>query len=189
MAYPHINEAAPATRTLIPALPSDPVELQTSKALVQNPTSDVLGTDSLDLHLSSEQMMGMSRSIVSIFELDEEPLDEDVEMVGEDEEDAEVDLADQQRRTDRLKGVLPVLAQLWWSASEQIDVVAEKLADGSRDRKSYHVCSSELVQRSVLSLQCGVICVNLVLHIISQPFLPCLPLPFLPQSYAICITC
>ncbi|KAH6707768.1 armadillo-type protein [Leptodontidium sp. MPI-SDFR-AT-0119] len=114
--------------------PTDPLELVNSRSLVQNPTSDVLGTDSLNLLLTTEQAAAMSKSILDIFELEEEPPKE-VEAMGDDEEEEDVDLEDQQRRTERLKGVLSLLAQLWWADSDQIDLVAEKLADGSRDPK------------------------------------------------------
>jgi len=76
------------------------------------------------------------RSVVEIFELEEDSPHEDVEM-GEDDEEPVVDLEDQRRRTERLRVVLPALAQLWWSDSDQIDLAAEKLGDGSRDRKLF----------------------------------------------------
>ena len=88
------------------------------------------------LNLSVEEQMSMMKSIQAIFELEEELPNEDEEMVGGDEEEEPViDLEDQQRRTERLKGVLSTLAQLWWSDSVHMDLVAEKLADGSRDRE------------------------------------------------------
>jgi len=112
--------------------PTDPLELvNSSKSLVQNPTSDVLGTSSLNLLLTPEQAATMSKSILEVFELEEEPQDQVMGDGGDDE----VDLEDQQRRTERLKGVVPLLAQLWWADSDQLDLVAEKLADGSRDPK------------------------------------------------------
>jgi len=96
--------------------------------------------------LSPKSQTKMSRSIVEIFELEEDPMKEDVEMEGDDEEEPAVDPEDQRRRTDRLSAVLPALAQLWWSDSDQIDLVAEKLGDGSRDRKlsSFPECCSSL---------------------------------------------
>ncbi|KAI6713290.1 hypothetical protein JHW43_004163 [Diplocarpon mali] len=80
--------------------------------------------------------MSMSKSILDIFELEEEPRNED-ERIEEDggEEKEATDLEDQQQRTEKLKGALPVMAQLWRADSDQIDLVAEKLADGSRDPK------------------------------------------------------
>lgn len=105
--------------------PADPLEILNPRSLVQNPTSDVLRTDSLNLCLSTEQAMAMSRSILDIFEL-EETQDEDDKMGEDDDEEEEVDLEDQQRRTERLKGALSILAQLWWADSDQIDLVAGK---------------------------------------------------------------
>ena len=83
--------------------------------------------------LNVSQPGSVMRSIVEIFELEEEPQSEDVEM-GDDENEPGVDLEDQRRRTERLRTVVPALTQLWWSGSEEIDLVAEKLGDGSRDR-------------------------------------------------------
>jgi hypothetical protein len=96
-----------------------------------SPTSNVLDAGSLVLNISAEEQSYMIKSIQAIFETEEEPSKEDE---GEDEEPV-VDLEDQQRRTERLKGVLSTLARLWWSDSEHMDSVAEKLADGSRDRE------------------------------------------------------
>ena len=121
--------------------PTDPLELvNSSKSLVENPTSDVLGTNSLNLLLTPEQAATMSKSVLEVFELEEEPQDQ----VMGDGSDDDVDLEDQQRRTERLKGVVPLLAQLWWADSDQLDLVAEKLADGSRDREYIHIFVPEL---------------------------------------------
>ena len=87
----------------------------------------------LGTSLSPKMQNKMTRSIVEIFEL-EGPSKEGVEM-GDDEEEHVVDLDGQRRRTERLKEALPALAQLWWCDSDQMDLVAEKLGDGSRDRK------------------------------------------------------
>lgn len=101
---------------------------------LSNVFSAGLGAGSLNL--SAEEQSQMMKSIQEIFELEEEQPREDEEMADVDEDvEEEVDLEDQQRRTERLKGVLGTLAQLWWSDSEHMDLVAEKLADGSRDRK------------------------------------------------------
>ncbi|XMA10138.1 hypothetical protein WAI453_002929 [Rhynchosporium graminicola] len=116
------------------ASPTDPLELENARSLVQNPTSDVLGTDSLNLMLTTEQAAAISKSILEMSHLEEDPVKEDQVMRGSDDEIEEVvDVEDQERRTARLKGVPPLLAQLWWADSERIDMVAEKLADGSRD--------------------------------------------------------
>ncbi|PQE20979.1 GTP binding protein [Rutstroemia sp. NJR-2017a BBW] len=78
----------------------------------------------------------MSRSIIGLFELEEEPEKEDEVMREGDEEVEEVvDVADRTRRTERLKKALPMLAHLWWQDSLFIDEAAEKLADGARDAK------------------------------------------------------
>lgn len=118
---------------------SDPLSLVHSSArevdlnAVGNAFNVNLGTGSLNL--SAEEQSTMMKSIQEIFDLEEE----DEEMTDgdgdEEEEEPVVDLEDQMRRTERLKGVLSTLAQLWWSDSEHMDLVAEKLADGSRDRE------------------------------------------------------
>jgi hypothetical protein len=95
---------------------------------------NVFNQPPLSIPLSPESQTRMTRSIVDIFELEESP-NNDVEMGEDGEEGPVVDVEDQRRRTDRLRGVLPTLGQLWWSDSDQIDLVAEKLGDGSRDRK------------------------------------------------------
>jgi hypothetical protein len=82
------------------------------------------------MNLSEEDKISMSKRIQDIF--DSEPADEDQVMGEDDDEEDEVDLEDQERRTEKLKAVLSPLAQLWWSSSEHIDLVTEKLADGSR---------------------------------------------------------
>jgi len=83
--------------------------------------------------LSPEDQRRKMESIVEIFDLKE---DHDEEMRDEDDEESIVDLEDQQRRTERLRGVFPALRQLWQSSSDYVDLIAEKLGDGSRDRKS-----------------------------------------------------
>ena len=95
------------------------------------PIGNVITSSNLGLDPSQEELYHMVQTVVSVFELEEGPA-VDHEMSDEDEE---VDLEDQKRRTDRLKEGLSTVAQLWWSGSEYMDVVAEKLADGSRDRK------------------------------------------------------
>jgi hypothetical protein len=84
------------------------------------------------MNLSEEDKLNMSKRIQDIF--DSEPADEN-QVMGEDDDEEEeevVDLEDQERRTEKLKTALTPLAQLWWSGSEHIDLVTEKLADGSR---------------------------------------------------------
>lgn len=107
---------------------------QTNLSAVANQLDANLGQR--NLNPSAEEQVSMMKSIQEIFELVEEQPNEDDEMVHVDEEEEPVvDFEDRQRRTERLKGVLSTLAQLWWTDSEHMDVVAEKLADGSRDRE------------------------------------------------------
>jgi hypothetical protein len=75
-------------------------------------------------------------SILSIFQLEEDT----AEYNGGDEMtkndiDHVVDINDQNRRTERLKGICSALDRLWWSGSDFMAAATEKLADGSRDRK------------------------------------------------------
>lgn len=89
--------------------------------------------------LSTEQEVTLMARIEDAFRLEEQPEKEDVEMADDDDEEEEVDLEDQTRRTERLRAVLPTLAHLWYSGSQQIDVATEMLADGSRDCKLSHI--------------------------------------------------
>lgn len=76
---------------------------------------------------TEQQMM---QSIVEIFQLDEDPVTENEgwdERVKTPEE-----LEEKRRRTERLRGIFPLLQRLWSSRSELMPIVAEKLADGSR---------------------------------------------------------
>jgi hypothetical protein len=110
------------------AIVTDPLD-------VLNPRPDLGrgGNEGMTIVLSAEEQSIMMKSIQEIFELEESQ--DEVMGEGDEEEEPEVDLEDQARRTERLKGVLSTLAQLWWSDSEDMDLVAEKLADGSRDRE------------------------------------------------------
>ncbi|ESZ97480.1 hypothetical protein SBOR_2169 [Sclerotinia borealis F-4128] len=84
--------------------------------------------------LTEEEQKNMSKSIADIFNLKEEAENrEDVDM--DDDAEEVVDVEDRERRTERLKGALGILAQLWWQDSVFINEAAEKLADGSRDAK------------------------------------------------------
>lgn len=97
--------------------------------------SNVPGQEGMSISLSVEEQSIIMKSIQEIFELEES---QDEEMgEGDEDEDPVVDLEDQERRTERLRGALSTLAQLWWSDSELMDLVAEKLADGSRDREFF----------------------------------------------------
>ena len=80
---------------------------------------------------------------LDIFQLDEELPDEsDGNELDEDDGAEEVDLEDQRQRTERLRGIYPALDRLWWTGSEYMVGAAEKLADGSRDRKSSWIVTS-----------------------------------------------
>ena len=99
-------------------------------------------SDSLSLHLSAEKQTELMESIEAIFQPEEEEaLHGDQEMPDADDEEPEVDLEDQQKRTEKLKSILPTIAQLWWCRSEHMELATEKLADGSRNRE----CTSLLV--------------------------------------------
>jgi len=84
---------------------------------------------------TAEEHSGMMKSVAEIFELEEEVSGQEEEEMDDDDEESVVDLEDQMRRTQRLKSVLRMLAQLWWSGSDDMDLVAEMLADGSRTRE------------------------------------------------------
>jgi hypothetical protein len=114
--------------------PTDSLEVFSSRTAAPSVGNVLSPPPPLSAPLSPESLIKMSRSIMDIFE-PEESTNDDMEMVEDDEEELAVDLEDQRRRTDRLRGVLPALAQLWWSDSDQITLVAEKLGDGSRDRE------------------------------------------------------
>lgn len=134
-------------------IPSDPLDIFTSGNEPPSVENVLNEPPPLTVPLSPETQTRMTKSIMEIFELEEEPPNEDVEMREDEEEELMVDLEDRRRRTDRLRGVLPAVAQLWWSNSDQIDLVAEKLGDGSRDRKLYpfqEYCLSLLVPCIVL---------------------------------------
>jgi hypothetical protein len=117
--------------------PTDSLEVFTSRVEPVSLGNALSKPPPLSVSLSPKTQNKMTRSIVEIFELEEDPLNQDVDMGEDDDEEPVVDLEDQRSRTDRLRGVLPSLAQLWWSDSDQIDLVAEKLGDGSRDRKLF----------------------------------------------------
>lgn len=84
---------------------------------------------------SLQEQKSMMESIVQIFHLEEEDDEEMRDEVEDGDEEVEVDLEDQNRRTERLSGVMDILGKLWWARSEHFEAVTEKLADGSRDRE------------------------------------------------------
>lgn len=120
---------------------TDPLELLIRSALTQGPTGIEPELDQVTVTLSPEEQRQKMNSIAEIFQLaeDEPPEDEEMRDGDDDEDDAEpaVDLEDRRRRTERLKGAMSALAQLWWADSDQLDIAIEKLADGSRDRESF----------------------------------------------------
>jgi len=80
----------------------------------------------------SEEPDATMEAVLSLFSLDENnPHASD----DDDEENGELDLVDQQLRTQRLRSITLSLDQLWWSGPRYMAAAAEKLADGSRDRK------------------------------------------------------
>jgi hypothetical protein len=92
---------------------------------------------SLSTGIPQEEQKADMQSILDLFHLDEELPDESGgNELDEDDGPPEVDLEDQRQRTERLKGIYPALDRLWWAGSEYMVGAAEKLADGSRDRKS-----------------------------------------------------
>jgi hypothetical protein len=117
--------------------PLDPLEVLKSGAPSEL-TGSLLLSQPPSLPLSLEDQKAMASRIKAIFDIEEHPKDEDVEM-NDGEEDGEpvIDLEDRKRRTEVLKSILSTLAQLWWSDSEEMDIVTEKLADGSRDCELY----------------------------------------------------
>jgi len=76
------------------------------------------------------------QSILDIFHLDEEIRDHNSGSDDEEDEPKHVDYEDRNRRIERLRSIYPALDRLWWSGSDYMTGAAEKLADGSRDRKS-----------------------------------------------------
>lgn len=113
-----------------------PLNMLSSGASENSSMDYVLNSGSLNLHLSSKEQAELMAGIEAIFQSDGELPSEDQEMADDDDEEPKVDLEDQQKRTEKLKGILPTLAQLWWCRSEHIDLAAEKLADGSRNCES-----------------------------------------------------
>lgn len=91
----------------------------------------------LSTGISNEQQKADMQSILDLFHLNEELPDESDRNDLEDDDLApEVDLEDQRQRTEHLRGIYPALDRLWWTGSDYMIGAAEKLADGSRDRKS-----------------------------------------------------
>jgi len=113
--------------------PSDPLELFTAKTSSSS-MSEYLRPSPGSRPLSAEDQKTLMRRVQDISDFEEEYESEDVEM-GDEEVEPVVDLKDQLRRTEKLKGILSTLAQLWWADSDQLDFVVERLADGCRNRR------------------------------------------------------
>jgi hypothetical protein len=133
--------------------PTNPLGFLTSRSSAPITTSGILNVAPGSLGLSIEAQSSMIKSIQDIFELEEDQKEDEEMVTDEDDGDDEpvVDLEDQARRTEKLKGVLSILAQLWWAGSEQMDLAAEKLADAGRNRKSLHFRSILFTSPSLLS--------------------------------------
>jgi hypothetical protein len=117
--------------------PSDPLDILTGAESKTNfQTLRAFDVDPSSRRLSVEEQKAIMKNIAEIFELEEEHKSGDDAMDEDEDEEPVVDLDDQRRRTERLRGVATMLAQLWWADSQEMDLAAEKLADGSRDRQS-----------------------------------------------------
>ncbi len=92
----------------------------------QDPSaSNVVG-----ISLTKEEQESTMQTVLDVFELDErDPAD------GDEELDPEEEAEDQRLRTEKLKAIGSALDALWWSNNDQMAAAAEKLANGSRDRK------------------------------------------------------
>ncbi len=113
--------------------PSDPLELFAAKTSSSS-MSEYLRPSPGSRPLSAEDQKTLMRRVQDISDFEEEYESEDVEM-GDEEVEPVIDLKDQLRRTEKLKGILSTLAQLWWADSDQLDFAVEKLADRCRNRR------------------------------------------------------
>jgi len=103
---------------------------------------DPTSVATLSTTVPKEEQKANMQSILDIFQLDEELYQSGENELDEDDGGEEVDLEDQRQRTERLKGICPALDRLWWTGSEYMVGAAEKLADGSRDRKLTWILTS-----------------------------------------------
>jgi hypothetical protein len=120
--------------------PSDPLDLLTSKSNppVQESLGNLfnLGPTPASIALSADEQNIMVKAIKDVF-VEEKSQSEDQAMAdGDDDDNEELDPEDQRSKTQKLKTILPLLTQLWWSEYQNMALVTETLADGSRDRKS-----------------------------------------------------
>jgi hypothetical protein len=87
-------------------------------------------------NVSKADLDAAMQSILDIFQLSEDSSEQDdEEEVDENDDVHEVDMDEQNRRTEQLRAICPALDRLWWSGSDFMTGAAEKLADGSRDSK------------------------------------------------------
>lgn len=118
-----------------PSLSQDPASLTSTPVTL--PVYNIPKAPPTQRHLPVDEQRDMMGKIQEILELEEDSELVDQEMVdGDDEGPGAVDLEDRRQRTQKLVGILTTITELWWSGSEQMDLVVEKLADSSRDRKS-----------------------------------------------------
>lgn len=109
-----------------------------------DPVRNAVSTNAMAVTPSvSAELSNVAKNIQEIIDRERVPSSQS-EMADDDENDAgdddePIDLEDQQQRTKELTSVLLGLSALWRLDSEHLDVVVQKLADGSRDRKSAHV--------------------------------------------------
>ncbi|KAH8808522.1 armadillo-type protein [Xylogone sp. PMI_703] len=110
---------------------TDPLDVLESNTDQANKVTHLLQNTIPVPGLSTEKQNEMMQSVISLFELEELT----TEIEEDDDESSNVDLADQSRRTARLRAVLSDVVQLWLIRSEHIEHMTEKLADGSRNPK------------------------------------------------------
>lgn len=149
--------------------PSDPLELFAQEG-PSKVTGHLLPPQELKLPLSAEELKAMAGKVAAIFDMEEALVGEDVEMDDAEDENGEpvINLEDQLRRTESLKGVLSILAQLWWADSEEIDLVTEKLADGSRDRElnlRFFIINFHITQASTPNRRCYLLLCPFILRV------------------------
>jgi hypothetical protein len=88
--------------------------------------------------LSTEEQKKVFESVIEHLK---KSVDEDRVMAQNDDSEMEFDLEDQSAKTETLREVFQSVSQLWWSGSQQMDLVVENLADKSRDRESNYPIS------------------------------------------------
>ncbi|EPE31627.1 ARM repeat-containing protein [Glarea lozoyensis ATCC 20868] len=81
--------------------------------------------------LSTEEQKKLFESVIEHLKI--KSVDEDSVMAQNDDVEMEFDLEDQRAKIETLREVFQSVSQLWWSGSQQMDLVVENLADKSRD--------------------------------------------------------